>query len=242
MLKIASALSKQSIKKLFFTGLIFFCCMHNVFAVEIEITGKEVETFFTGEYNRGLSLNAELSAAGGIELNNLLGFKGGFSIGAVKGSVDIKTFLNARIAPWEVLPLDFFLAWNYNGLPGYGAHSNTIIPMVSYSGKRAGIILGVGLRFTSFFHENAIFESVISFSGYVNVYNNDFLGIRLTCANFNDFYTGNMGSYSFGVNGVVSLREQWSIISDIIFRQSGSVGLAANFYGITFRTGAKYSW
>ena len=222
--------------------LLFFCILPCYFLSGIEITGKEAESCVTGEYNRSLSMYGEISAIGAMELNNRYGFTGGFSIGGEKYSADIKLFLKTDFSPWNDIPLNFSLAWSFNGLPGYKTRIQGILPAVSYNGKRAGIGLGVGFRFSSFYREPAIFESVISFSGYVNIINNETLRIWVSCFNFNDFSIGNMGSYSFGINSLVHLNGQWSLINEIVLLQSGSVGLSANFYGIVLRTGARFTW
>ncbi|MCL2244724.1 MAG: hypothetical protein FWC03_09710 [Treponema sp.] len=211
-------------------------------ALDIEITGKEIEVYYKNEYNRSFSYYGELSAAGCLELNNSFTVKSGFSAGFAQGITDIKIFTNTGIEPFEIIPLKFSLAWNYNGLPEYEAHTHTIQPVISYNTDRAGIAAGVSLRFSSFYGESALFESILSFSVYYNFINNESLRIGISCANFNDFSAGNMGSYSLAVNSEVNINSNWSIINDIELMQSGSVGLSSNFYGIAWRTGAKLTW
>jgi len=51
-----------------------------------------------------------------------------------------------------------------------------------------------------------------------------------------------MGAYSLCLYSAVAINKQWSIINDIELLQSGSVGLSANFYGINWRGGVKFTW
>jgi len=221
---------------------LFFLCLQNIPALDIAITEKEAEASLKGEYNRSLLYYGELSSAGRLELNSRCTFSGGISLGKAEGITDIKLFTAARVDPLEGKPLHLTLGYIYNGLPEYEAHSHTILPVVAYNAKRAGIAIGMGLRFTSFFTEPALFESMLSFSGYFNFINNETLCIGINCANFDDFSVKNMGAYSFGLNSSVRLNGQWSLINELRLLQSGSVGLSSNFYGIALRTGVKFTW
>ena len=230
----------STIRKIF--PILFLLCLQNIHALDIEITGKEAALYSKMEYNRSFLGYGNISTTGAIELNNICSFRGGFLLGTTKYYTDIRFFTDAALAPWAKIPLRFSLAYIYNGLPQYKAHAHTILPVVSYNGKWAGIGAGVAFRFTSFFRETALFESILSFSGYVNFVNNEKLRIGICCANFNDFYAGNMGAYSLSLYSAVHINKQWSIINDIELLQSGSVGLSANFYGINWRGGVKFTW
>ena len=227
---------------LFFTIFILFTISQNVSALDIEITDKKLEAYHKNEYNRSFNYYGELSTIGCIELNNRYAFKSGFSIGLAKGISDIKIFSSAGVEPFRKIPLNFSLIWNYNGLPEYETHVHTILPVISYNTDIAGIATGISLRFSSFYGESALFESVFSFSAYFNFVNNEKLLIGVSFANFNHFFAGNMGSYSLCLNSAVNINNRWSIINDIELKQSGSVGLSSNFYGVAWRTGAKFSW
>jgi hypothetical protein len=61
-------------------------------------------------------------------------------------------------------------------------------------------------------------------------------------ANFSDFYAGTMGAYSHSLNSLIRLGKHWSLINNIELLQSGSVALAANFYGIAYRGGFRFTW
>ena len=219
-----------------------FSFAQGISALDLEITGKEVEAYYRNEYNRSFNYYGEFSTVGGMELNSLYNIKSGFSIGFSQGITDIKLFTAAGIKPFKEIPLNFSLTWNYNGLPEYEAHTHTILPVISYNALRAGIAAGISFRFSSFFGEPALFESIFSFSLYFNFINNEPLQIGIRCANYNDFIAGNLGSYSLCLYSKVNISGNWSIINDIEVMQSGSIGLAANFYGIAWRTGAVFTW
>ena len=222
--------------------LVIFLLMQNLSA-DIQVTGIEAGSDFRVEYNRSLLYSVDCySALAAVELNELYAFKGGLSLGELAGGLDIKSFTQGKIGPLFTMPLHFSLAWIYNGLPAYEVHSHTALPVVSLNGKWAGIAVGIGLRFTSFFGEPALFESMLSFSVYANFVNNKRLRLGVSWANFDDFYAGNMGAYSLRLNSVIRANEQWSFINDIELLQSGSVGLAANFYGIAYRGGIRVKW
>lgn len=222
--------------------LIFFLILYNLPALDLQITGKEAGIDFRGEYNRALLHSADFSALGSVEMNELYTFSGGVSMGNTGGGFDIKTFTKGRIGPLFGQPLFFSLAYIYNGLPAYEAHTHIIVPMAAFNGRWAGIAIGPGLCFTRFFAEKAVFESMLSASVYVNFICNEKLRIGMSLANFSDYYAGTMGSYSFGLNSLIHLSEKWSLINNIELLQSGSVALSANFYGIAYRGGVRFAW
>jgi hypothetical protein len=127
-------------------------------------------------------------------------------------------------------------------MPEYDAHVHTLLPVFSYNKRRAGVAIGANCRFTSFFTEPAVFESMLAFSGYFNFINNEDLRIALTLANFDDFNARNMAALSLSLNVAVCLNNHWSILTDFELTQSGSIGLSANFYGIAWRGGIKFTW
>ena len=228
--------------KQFFFLLVFLLLLQNLQALDIQITGKEAGFDFRGEYNRALLFLMDFSAFGVMELNDRYTVKGGLSLGNMEDGVDIKTFTKGGIGPLFGTPLRFDLAYIYNGLPAYETHTHTLLPVASFNGRWAGIAIGTGLRFTRFFGEPSFFESMLSFSVYVNFIDKEKLRIGMSWANFNDFFAGTMGSYSLGLNSAVTLNEQWSLANDIELLQSGGGTLAANFYGIVYRGGVRFTW
>ena len=206
------------------------------------ITGKEAGFDYHREWNRALHTSIDVSAFAAVELKEQYTVKAGLSLGSTGSSFDIKTFVQGKIGPLFGVPLHFSLAYVYNGLPGYEAHSYTLLPTVSYSGKWAGIAIGPGFRFTRFFGASTIYEAMLSFSAYAYFLNREKLRLGISIANFSDFVVGNMGSYNPGINSLFRFNEKWSMINNLELLQSGSVGLAANFYGIAYRGGVKFTW
>jgi hypothetical protein len=208
----------------------------------VEITESEIEAFLTGEYNRAFNYYGDISAIGSIKLNNMFVFKAGFSLGNAAGSINIETHTSAAIFPFSGIPLDFRVLYIYNGKPDYEKHSHTILPLVSFNTAVFGISAGFSLRFTSYFNEPAIFESVLSFSVYFNFINNDKLCIGMGIGNFNDFQAKNFGAYSLKLNTEIRLDKNWQIINDLELLQSGGDGLSTVFFGFGWRGGVRYKW
>jgi hypothetical protein len=222
--------------------LVFFVCVQEIHALNIGITGKEAEAHLRGEYNRDYHFFGDISAIGAVELNNRLAIKTGFSIGRAEDITDIKAFTNARFGLLAEWPLGLGLAWMYNGLPEYKAHSHTLLPAVSWNAKYGGITIGPSFRFTSFFNEPAIVEPTLSISVYVNFINNERLRIGAILANFNNFQTHNFGHYLLCINSAVRINSSWSVLNEVEAKQSGGDGLTSAFYGIALRGGARFIW
>ena len=220
---------------------VFFLLPLNLPA-DIQTAGNEAGFEFRGEYNRATRHSIDVSAFTTMPLNSWYAVGGGIALGETGGSFDIKAFAQNTIGPLFNWPLYISLSYIYNGLPAWETHSHTLLPLISWKGRWAGIALGPGLRFTNFFGEPPLFEAMLSASVYVNFIDNRKLRIGMGPANFNDFYAGNMGAYALNLNSLVRLTEQWSIINTIELLQSGSVALAQNFYGIAYRGGVQYKW
>ena len=227
------------LRKVFFLN--FLLLLQSLYGFDPRITGKEVGFDFRGEYNRSLLNSIDFAGTGALELNELYTFKGGLSMGSTGDSFDIKIFTQGKIGPLFNI-LHFSFAYIYNGLPAYEYQTHTLLPFVSVYGRWAGISFGPAFRFSRFFGETTLHESMWSFSGYVNFINTDKMVIGIKVANFSDFYVGNMGSYSYRFYSLIHINDQWSIINDIELMQSGSVGLSASFYGIAYRGGFRFTW
>jgi len=228
--------------------LVFFICARKIYALDIEITGKEVEAHLRGEYNRNYYFSGDISAISAVELNNRLKFRTGASLGWAEDITDLKIFTNARFRLLEkrtqgpLGPLGLGFSWIYNGLPEYEAHSHTLLPVVFYNAKYGGITIGPGFRFTSFFNEPAIFQPTLSISVYANFINNEKFLIGLSLANFNDFQANNFALYSLCFNSAIHIKHRWSLLNELELKQSGGDGLTAAFYGVALRTGARFTW
>jgi len=220
-----------------------FFSVHNIFA--LEITSTEVEAYIKGEYNRGQYNYGEGSLIGAIELEELIRFRGGVSLGGSAESTDINAFFNVKCSPFSnqwLSPLGFSLSYIYNGLPDYDVHAHSVFPFISYGNERAGLSFGLSLRFTSFFGEDPQFEPVLAFNVFFNfIYTESFI-MGASIGTFNDFDARNMGAWTLCVNAVVILNKNWSIINEVELRQSGGDGLTATFYGLSWRGGVRFSW
>jgi hypothetical protein len=221
---------------------IFLICLQNIYAIDVEITGKEVEGFLNADFNRTLNFIGGISAAGGIELNNRLAFKGGVSLGWAEEVTNIKLFTNAAFRITEDRPLEAKLVWDYDGLPEYEAHAHSIVPVISWNGRIVGISAGLGLRFTSFFGESPLFELLLPMKIYANFINNEKICIGLSFANFNDFSAGSFISLALAAYASFKVSEHWTIISELEYKHSGADGLTSTFHGIVWKGGARFTW
>jgi hypothetical protein len=222
--------------------LIFFICVREIHALDIEITGKEAEAHIRGEYTRNYNFFGDISTIGGMELNNRLKFRTGFCLGWAEDITDIKLFSSVRFGLLAKWPLGVEFSWIYNGLPEYEAHSHTLLQFISWNAKYVGITIGPGFRFSSFFSESTIFETTLSVGIYANFVNNEKLRIGVSLANFNDFQANNFALYSLCFNSEVRITPHWSLLNELELKQSGGDGLTAAFYGIAMRGGARFKW
>ena len=209
------------------------------------ITSIEAEGYMKGEYNRGIYNYGEFSLIGAVELGNLLNFKTGIALGINESSNDICTFLTVSSSPFTfplLSMLTFSLSYIYNGFPGYEAHEHSIFPHISFNTDRFEFTFGSSFRFTTFFVGKAQVESIFSFNVlYYFIYNESFI-LGMNIGTFNDFRTRNTGAYYVTLKTNIILNSSWKIVNDIELMQSGGDGLSAAFYGISLRTGAKFTW
>jgi hypothetical protein len=231
-------------------SLIFFLLLglQNANSLEAEITNKYVEACLKNEYSRGFNYYGELSSAAGLELNSRYSFSGGISFGIAHDFTSLNTFAGAEFSPFAlsrlqaVKPLNFSLAYIYNGLPGYDVHTHSIQPVVSYKTRQAGASIGPCFRFTSLLGGSVLYEAIFSFSIYFNFINNENLLIGISVSNFDNFNARNTAAYSLNLNSAVRLNDRLMLINKLEFMQSGADGLTANFYGIAWRGGVKFTW
>jgi len=224
----------------FFMPFILLFCVQTVYG--IDITDKEIETYIIGEYNRGSEYIIGMSAAGGIELNDICKLRSGVLYKKGADASDINSFFNGKYSPFSKIPLGFSLLYIYNGIPEYEAHSHSILPFISYNTKRAGISLGANFRFTSFFGEAAIFEPIISFLGYINFINNERFRLGISAGSFSEFYAKSTAAYSYSLNTEIRLNNNFLLINELEFMQNGADGLVSTFYGLALRGGVKFTW
>jgi hypothetical protein len=206
------------------------------------VSGKELGFYIRPEYNRSFYFSSDISAVAGMEFNERYTIRGGVSLGNDINETGVKVFSGAEAALSFDIPLFAGFSWRYYGLPDYETHSHALLPLVSLKWRRAGISIGTNMRFTSFFNEAPVFESMLSFLIYFNIVNNNKLQLGLRWANFSDFAADNMGAYFLGFYSFFKLNECVSLVNEIEVLQSGSVGLSSNLYGIAYRGGVSFSW
>ncbi|MDR3343730.1 MAG: hypothetical protein LBT14_13325 [Treponema sp.] len=222
--------------------ILFLLLIQSLYGFDIKITGAELGLNYIPEYNRVFHYCWDIASFGSLELNNMLTFKGGIALGQTGRVFDIHAFGSSEAA----LPLPVHLyvkvAYIYNGIPDYNTGIHSLLPTLSLRGKWAGISVGPALRFTTFGDEPAVFEPIIAFSGFVNLIYTDPLRIGIGIANYSDFVSGNMGSYSINLNSLARLTKKISLVNELEVLQNGSVGLVSNFYGIVYKGGLLLQW
>ena len=233
-------LMKNSIKVLLLP--LFLICIQNAYSLEAPVSKLDVEAYAGGNFTRGSQFMCEIAGICSVELNDTLGFRGGLSVGRTMIDTDINALVNIYYSPFENLPLSFSVAYIYNGLPEYEAHTSSIIPFVSFNARIAGIMLGMNFRFSSHFGESAQFETVLSFYGYFNFINNDRIRIGIGAGNLKDFHSNNMGAISMNLFAELPIAENLIFLNDVEYMQSGMDGLTATLFKISFHTGVKISW
>ena len=213
-----------------------------LFALNMEITGRELGFSFRAEYNRTFHFSHDYAIFGGIELNNRYAFSTGFAVGKLGDETEIKAFSSGHFTPLVRLPLNLNFSYVYNGLPGFRMHSHSILTFFSYNWRRAGIALGFNFRYTSFFGEAFLFEPMLVFSVYFNFVNTERFTLGIKCGNFSEFYIGNLSQFSYSLNGTLRLNQNWSLWGELEMAQSGNFIFAATFYKFAYTGGVRFSW
>jgi len=227
-------------KYFIFLPFILIFSAHTVYG--LDLTEKEVEARLIGGYNRSFEYNAGMSAVGGIELNKIFKFRSGVSFEKSEELSDLNIFLSGKYSPFSKLPISFSLLYLYNNLPEYETNIHSVLPYISFNAKRAGISMGLNLRFTSFFEEQPQFESILSSGVYFNFVNKEALRVGVSIGNFDEFYARNIAAYSLNINALIRINNNWSIINEFELMQSGVDGLTSVFYGFGWRGGARFTW
>jgi hypothetical protein len=213
-----------------------------LYGLGISITGGEAGVELVPEYNRTYYGCLTFSAAGSLEFNERLTIRGGFSLWNASSAYEVDAAAGLKVQLILNLPLYVYFSYLFNTLPDYDTLSHTMLPLLGFRGKYAGIALGTNLRYSSFFDEPAIFEPSLAFEGYVNFYNTEKFRIGLRGANFNDFIAGNFGAYYLSLNSTMGIVGSLFLISSLDLYQTGSAGLSSEFYGIGYKIGVVYKW
>jgi hypothetical protein len=211
-------------------------------SLAVTVTGAETELDFAPEYSSVFGPGLTVSAAGSLELNERCAFRGGLALWKAAEAYEIDAALGFGAKPFPALPLFASLAWQYNALPSYEAASHTALPLIGLRFRHGGLALGTALRFSSFFNESSIFESVIAFEGYVTFYSAEAFRIGLRLANYDAFVAGNFGAYRLSLDSRIRAAERLFLINNLALLQTGSVTMGANWYGVVYTTGVAFRW
>jgi hypothetical protein len=225
-------------------GLFVFCMvLPYAHGFNVDITEKQLGFEFRAKYDRVFLQYADMAAYGSVTLNGRFTIKSGIALELPENLPVINFFINTEIALPARLPLCLAIAYAANHMPEYNTAVRSITPLCSLNGRRAGISVGPALRFTSFYSEPAVFETVFAFSAYVNFYYSDKIKLGMRWASFDKYVYGNMGSYFVTLYSLITLLPaRVSFINEIEIRQTGSIALAANFYGISYKGGILFQW
>jgi hypothetical protein len=221
-------------------SLVFFFLVSGLYG--LDFSGAEVCFSVTPEYNRAFNQCWTFSGSGSLAFNERYSVKSGMSFWAARTVYEVDAFVSGEAVFPLGLPLSGSFAYVFNRMPGYDTGSHTLLPLISLKGRWAGISVGPALRFSSFYDTRKVFESMLAVSAYVNFYNTEKFRVGLRCANFGDFAVGNFGSYFLNLNSFLKLTKLVSLINELELYQSGSSGLAANFFGVAYRGGLSVSW
>ncbi|MCL2762497.1 MAG: hypothetical protein FWD36_04725 [Treponema sp.] len=229
---------------------LFFLCLSGISAESpesssaVQLTKKELGFAVRGEYNRTFASGGDFALFGALELNERYTFKAGFALGNIDNDAEIKAFSSGHISPFSKVPLCFNFSYMYYSLPEpiYDYHAHSLLPYLSLDGHWAGLAVGYNFRFITFFDEPPMYEPALAFLGYVNFLHNEKLRVGLSCANFSEFYMGNMGAYSFKLSSDIHVTGRWTILFELELLQSGGDGLTSTFYGIAYRGGVRFAW
>ena len=208
---------------------------------KIAVTHKEVIVSFAPGYDKVFYQSFAAGAAGALEFNNAVKVKTGFLFWKNAGDFQANSFVKGE----SVFPLwkhfVYSAAYIFIALPQYENYSHTILPLIQLRFRPAGIALGLSFRFSEFY-DSTIFEKMISFSMYLNFINNDIFRFGVRLENYNDYLAANFGAYWFNINAEFRITKIVKLAMEIELSQSGSIGMSAAYYGVTFRPVMVITW
>jgi len=232
----------MSIRIKLFISLFLLFSLQGLFAQEVS---KEAEIYIRGEYNRGNYSNGEVQMLGNFGFNEFLNLRTGFSYLQNTASPELNFLFKAGVSPFTneyAAPLSFSVSYILNTIVEYDITTHSVFPSISYKTDRFGAEVGPSLRFTSFFGEDPQFESILSFYVYINFIKTDSFLFGAGCGTFDEFNARNMAALWLDLHADIRLNEKFTIMNQLVWMQSGLDGLTATFYGISFKTGVKFSW
>jgi hypothetical protein len=222
------------------TVLLFLA--RSVQGLAVTATAAEMELELAPEYNRVFGSCLAVSAAGSLELNRRYALRGGLSFWKTAETWEIDAAAGFQAKLLFGLPLYASLSWYFSALPPYEVASHAALPLAGLRFRYGGFALGAALRFSSYFDEPAMFESVIAFEGYVNFYNTEAFRIGLRCANYDAFTAGNFGAYRLNLDSRIGITRRLALLNTLALLQTGSLTFGAEWYGVVYTTGIVFVW
>lgn len=224
-------------------GMGLFCfLLPAAHGFDMGITEKDLGGEFRARYDRVFLNYFDAAIHGSLEFKNRLALNGGIALEFLEDTPNLNIFTGGEMALPLPVPLYVSLRYVYNPMPDYQTTVHSVAPALSLNGRRAGISLGFPLRFTLFYGEPAVFEPVFSFLVYVNFYYSDTAQFGMRGANFDDYLFGNTGAYFLTVYYFCTFSTGVSLIHELTLCQAGSIGFAANIYGLSYKGGVKFQW
>ncbi|MDR2490943.1 MAG: hypothetical protein LBD20_06025 [Spirochaetaceae bacterium] len=208
---------------------------------KIAVTRKEIRAGIAAGYDKTFYQSFAAGAAGALELNNIVQAETGVLFWKNADVFQANTFVKGGIVfpRWKHLALS--AAYIFIALPEYEHYSHTLLPMLHLRFIPAGVSLGLSFRFSEFYR-SIVFENILSFSIYVNFINRENFRFGFRFENCSDYATANFGSYWFNINSEFRITKVIKMALEIELAQSGSGGLSAAFYGVTFRPVLVITW
>jgi hypothetical protein len=217
---------------------------------------QEIHAGFTlkPEFHRSLGFCQEFALTGEFLIGDSYGVRGGLALGNTGEKFDVDMFLGASyLLP---LPVKLWVRFLYmfNTIPAYTYSVNTLFPSLSFQGKWGGAELGFAFHFT-IFDGDAIYEPVLGGRFFLNFPFIKKVKLAAGLGNFSAFNLGSLGAYFLFLESRICLNDprspgnpekRWvplvSLINNLEFYQTGSIGLTAAFQGFAWQGGVRLSW
>jgi hypothetical protein len=226
----------------FLLALAVFLCPV-LYGFDLTVSGRSLDLKPSLEYNRSFLFCYGFQAEGCLELNGCYTIQGGLSSGLLDGRSEIRAFAGQKyLLPIPQVSLGINFRYTYNGIPGYGYSSHSLIPFGSVEGKYGGLLLGSTLRYTVYRNSPVIFEPGFAYYAYINIIDTEKAGLRAGIANFSPFMAGNLGSYYFTLESLIRLSGQVVLVNEFDAYQTGSIALSSVLYGVAWRGGVRLTW
>jgi hypothetical protein len=223
-------------------ALFLFLLLQNIYGFETPDRSREFGIEMEYQYNLGFDHCWNFFVFGSVEFNKLFLLRGGVSAGRTGKVSDINGFLLGRFSFPFYMPLNVKLAYLCNKLPEYQTNIHTILPLAGLEWKYFGFSAGTTLRFTGF-HDNVfLFEVLPAYSVHVMFINFKKVRVGFRVANFSDYESGNLGSYSYRFKSKVYITDHLAVTNNFEILISGSISRLVSVYSYSYKGGVVFSW